>query len=160
MLRALPRHFKWLVVGAVDDQATSDLRQTLQDTVDPDRFMLLPRASREALNAFYCAADLGVYTVPAISIMEAAGTGLPMIFPQTESLKALGELGFHPGTWGGAADVNADAIRKADPESDARMARAERANCHLSWPVQAERLIAWMEEVRTDRNSGKVPSNN
>ncbi len=80
---------KWLILGSTDDDYSRSFQKSLIEELSSDRFLLLPHQPREALNAFYNAADMAVFTTPAISIIEAMGTGLPLIIPQSEVLSHL-----------------------------------------------------------------------
>lgn len=150
VLRGLPPHYKWLVVGGAEDAATSDLLNELKEQVDQSRYRVLSHAPRETLNAYYCAADMAVFTAPAISIIEAVGTGLPLVLPEAGSLSALNELGFRSGVWATSVEERIRQIRgigEDESERSERKARALRAKEHLSWPVQARKLTAWMDEA-------------
>ena len=80
---------KWLLVGSAEDDYAARLREKLEKTLGKERFTILPHADRKELNAFYNAADMALFTTPAISIIEAMGTGLPIILPKEKSLAHL-----------------------------------------------------------------------
>lgn len=144
ILGALPSNYKWLIVGGGDPAILADLDNALKAELEPDRYRRTGHRSRSQLNAYYCAGDIGLFTVPAISNIEAAGTGLPLILPPTGSLSALREWGFCRGDWAGENEDKADAIRHADVNGNERKRLGELAAEKLSWPVQAKTLIGWM----------------
>ncbi len=80
---------KWLLLGSADDAYAEDLKSKLNHSLGSDRFTLLPHQKREELNAFYNSADLALFTTPAISIIEAMGTGLRVLLPKAMSLSHL-----------------------------------------------------------------------
>jgi len=80
---------KWLLLGSADDEYARELKSKLNERLGADRFTLLSHQKREDLNAFYNAADLALFTTPAISIIEAMGTGLPVFLPPEKSLSHL-----------------------------------------------------------------------
>lgn len=80
---------KWLLVGSAEDEYAERLREKLEKAIGNERFAILPHANRKELNAFYNAADMALFTTPAISIIEAMGTGLPVILPKEKSLEHL-----------------------------------------------------------------------
>jgi len=80
---------KWLLLGSADDGYAHDLESKLNQSIGSERFTLLPHQKREELKAFYNAADLALFTTPAISIIEAMGAGLPVLIPRTKSLSHL-----------------------------------------------------------------------
>ncbi len=147
VLRSLPAHFKWLVIGGAEDAETEGLLAALEKDVGHSRYLVLHHAPRETLNAYYCASDMAVFTVPAISIIEAAGTGLPLVLPEAESLSALKQLGFRSAVWSESVEDTAGEIEDIADDVRERKSRALRAKEHLSWPVQARKLTAWMDEV-------------
>ncbi len=146
VLGALPSNYKWLIVGGGDPAILADLDRALETELEPGRFRRVGHRARSELNAFYCAGDIGLFTVPAISNIEAAGTGLPLVLPPTGSLSALRELRFCRGDWAGTKEDKADAIRRAAVDGDERRRLGELAVEKLSWPVQANTLVGWMEQ--------------
>lgn len=133
-----PKEVKWILVGSGQDAYAESLHARLERDLGKDRFVLLPHAERSALNGFYNAADGALYTTPAISIIEAMGTGLPVAIPDDKSLSHLikhSEQGVYFPRQRGFPD--ADFI--ANPEK--RVKRAERAVEQLSWESQALKLL-------------------
>ena len=80
---------KWLILGASDNAYSKKLQRILESNLGKERFILLPYASRSELNNYYNAADLALFTVPAISIFEALGAGLKLRIPEVETLSRL-----------------------------------------------------------------------
>ncbi|MCZ4408138.1 glycosyltransferase family 4 protein [Cryomorphaceae bacterium 1068] len=80
---------KWLLLGSAEDDYAKQLEEHLKRDLGQDRFILLPHQRRVDLNAFYNAADVALFTTPAISIIESMGIGLPVFLPETKSLSHL-----------------------------------------------------------------------
>ena len=60
-------------------------KKKLQETI-----ILLPfEKDKSKINALYNAADFGIWTQPAISVIEAKGTGLPVFLPREKSMQHL-----------------------------------------------------------------------
>ena len=124
---------KWLLIGSAEDDYANQLRKELDDRIGSDRFTMLPHADREKLNGFYNAADLALYTTPAISIIEAMGSGLPVILPNENSLSHLIDDP-HQGQF--VSDF------QSLPFFDSSREARQRMNLHkLSWQVQAKQLL-------------------
>jgi len=83
------KNIKWLILGASNNTYTKELEKKLVSGLGRERFRLLPYASRSELNNYYNAADLALFTVPAISIFEALGAGLKLRIPDVKSLKRV-----------------------------------------------------------------------
>ncbi|HKL40943.1 MAG TPA: glycosyltransferase, partial [Cryomorphaceae bacterium] len=84
-----PPNIKWLLLGSAEDDYANKFEERLKRDLGEDRFVLLPHQKRADLNAFYNAADLALFTTPAISIIEAMGTGLAVFLPKAKSLSHL-----------------------------------------------------------------------
>lgn len=82
-------NIKWLLLGSAEDDYAKQLEERLKRDLGQDRFILLPHQRRVDLNAFYNAADVALFTTPAISIIEAMGSGLPVLLPEEKSLSHL-----------------------------------------------------------------------
>jgi glycosyltransferase involved in cell wall biosynthesis len=80
---------KWLLLGGAEDEYAKQLEERLKKDLGEDRFILLPHQKRADINALYNAADMALFTTPAISIIEAMGSGLPAILPEVKSLSHL-----------------------------------------------------------------------
>jgi glycosyltransferase involved in cell wall biosynthesis len=88
------KNVKWLILGASDSSYSQELEKKLASSLSRERFMLLPYASRSELNNYYNAADLALFTVPAISVFEALGAGLKLRIPKVKSLQLVSEENF------------------------------------------------------------------
>ncbi|MCA1761507.1 MAG: glycosyltransferase family 4 protein [Flavobacteriales bacterium] len=131
-------HQKWILVGSGEDGYAQKLRAKLASDLGDHRFAILPHVERRELNAFYNAADAALYTAPAISIVEAMGTGLPVAIPDDKSLSHLiknSEQGVYFPSQRGFP--NGDFI--TNPKN--RLKRAEQAVEQLSWESQALKLL-------------------
>lgn len=80
---------KWLLVGSANDEYSFEFQRKLARAIGKERFTILPYTDRNELNAYYNAADMALFTTPAISIIEAMGSGLPVILPEEKSLAHL-----------------------------------------------------------------------
>jgi len=83
------KNIKWLILGASNSPYSKELEKKLISDLGRERFKFLPYASRSELNNYYNAADLALFTVPAISIFEALGAGLKLRIPDVKSLQRL-----------------------------------------------------------------------
>lgn len=131
-------NLKWILVGSGEDAYAKKLHAQLEIDLGKDRFLLLPHADRGDLNAFYNAADAALYTTPAISIIEAMGTGLPVAIPDDKSLSHLittPEQGVYYHRQRGYPET--DFVRNGEN----RAVRAELAKKQLSWESQAAQLL-------------------
>jgi len=127
---------KWLILGSHGDDYAKQFREKLKADLGEDRFMLLPHQKREDLNAFYNAADIALFTTPAISIIEAMGTGLPVILPPEKSLSHLISVESQGIFVDDFADLNFE-----DLPAKHRGALAQMNVELFSWQKQAEFLI-------------------
>ena len=89
-----PEHVKWLLLGDTGNSYSVYLKERLEAELGKDRFMMLPYTSRVGLNAYYNAADLALFTVPAISNFEALGAGLKLRIPEIAALKKINNPDF------------------------------------------------------------------
>lgn len=127
---------KWLLLGSAEDDYARQFQEKLMQDLGKDRFILLPHQKRVDLNAFYNAADVALFTTPAISIIEAMGAGLPVILPAEKSLSHL----IHDTDQGQAVS----AFNTLDIEKMSFSNREELAmkNVNLfSWERQAKSLL-------------------
>lgn len=152
VLRRLPAHFKWLLVGGADDDVSRQLTNALASEVDSTRYRILPYSRRNALNAYYCAGDVGVYTVPAISIIEAAGTGLPLVLPVERGLAAV-RHSIPVEDWTPSPETTAYNLQSLIATRRVRNEDAQRVSAQWSWTVQARQLIQWWREAQGDSQS-------
>lgn len=145
LLAAMPPDVKWLVVGSAGDTYSRDLDENFQSFIGRGRIKMLGYASKADLNALYNAADLALYTVPAISIFEAIGTGLPVVVGEDKSLERISNGGYRLKPYRGVS-TDLDAWAKAENESeDDRMKRSLQAKKEFSWEKVAEELLRLCE---------------
>ena len=141
LLAALPRHIKWLVVGSAGDDYSRDLDENFETFMGKGRIKMLGYASKNDLNALYNAADLALYTVPAISIFEAIGTGLPVVVGEDKSLERINDGGYCLTAYRGVS-TDLDAWAQADNEpEEQRMERSLRAKREFGWDKVAGDII-------------------
>lgn len=127
---------KWLLLGSADDEYAKGLEKKLSQELGRDRFRILPLQKRADLNAFYNAADLALFTTPAISIIEAMGSGLPVILPQEKSLSHLISEGDQGQTLTNFEELQFDSI----PLSGREELAEKNANL-FAWQKQAKQLL-------------------
>lgn len=143
LLAALPHHVKWLVVGSAGDEYSRDLNENFQTFIGKGRIKMLGYASKADLNALYNAADLALYTVPAISIFEAIGTGLQVVMGEDKSLERISNGGYRLKPYRGVS-TDLDKWATADNEDEeVRMIRSIKAKKEFGWEKVAEELLAF-----------------
>jgi glycosyltransferase involved in cell wall biosynthesis len=127
---------KWLLLGTAQDDYSRSFAKKLEEAPGPRRFRLLPIQKRDQLNAFYSAADLALFTTPAISIIEAMGAGLPVILPKEKSLSHLISEGDQGRVLANFGDLHFDDVQNTDRE------KLTKKNAdHLAWRNQAKELL-------------------
>jgi glycosyltransferase involved in cell wall biosynthesis len=89
LFEQLPANFSWMIIGSAEDGYSEHFEAKLNSKIGQERFRLLPYQNRQMLNELYNAADVALYTVPAISIFEALGTGLPLVLPNHPSFSHI-----------------------------------------------------------------------
>lgn len=145
LVAAFPRHVKWLVVGSADDDYSRELDENFQTFMGSGRIKMLGYASKSELNALYNAADLALYTVPAISIFEAIGTGLPVVVGADKSLERIADGGYCVTPYRGVStDLDAWALA-ANESEDERMNRSLKAKREFGWEKVAQDLLGFCE---------------
>ena len=127
---------KWLLLGSAEDDYANQLDTELKKHLGENRFKMLPHQKREARNAFYNAADSALYTTPAISIVEAMGTGLPVLMPKMKSLSHLISNSNQGLYFDDPSSIDFVGFSKADRQSLASLNRDK-----FSWKRQAEILL-------------------
>jgi glycosyltransferase involved in cell wall biosynthesis len=127
---------KWLLIGSAEDDYANQLREELENRIGSDKFLFLPHAHRDELNGFYNAADLALFTTPAISIIEAMGTGLPVVLPNEKSLSHL----INEGNQGCLVEDFDDPLLKSISISS-RSVLNEKNSLLFSWTRQAKQLL-------------------
>lgn len=83
---SLPKHYYWLVVGGNESAYSKTFEAQAKTALGDSRFKLMNHTNRERLNRILNSADAALYTVTAITVFEALGTGLPCILPPDKSL--------------------------------------------------------------------------
>jgi glycosyltransferase involved in cell wall biosynthesis len=131
-----PKSVKWLLVGSAGDEYAERLSKKLAFALGESRFIMLPHQPRKELNGFYNAADVALFTAPAISVIEAMGTGLPVILPD---VKSLSHLVRNPDSGQYVGDF--DSFILPLPEAHDRSERAKNNRASLSWERQARMLL-------------------
>ncbi|NEN25791.1 glycosyltransferase family 4 protein [Cryomorpha ignava] len=141
LLATIPPHVKWLVVGSAGDEYSRELDENFQSFIGKGRIKMLGYASKSDLNALYNAADLALYTVPAISIFEAIGAGLPVVVGADKSLERIANGGYCLTPYRGSS-TDLDAWAAAENESEeVRMERSLQAKREFGWEKLAEELL-------------------
>ncbi len=142
-IAALPEHWQWWVIGADEGSYAKAFEKRALAALGPRRFRLLPYQERLKLNAYFNAADASLYTVPAISVFEVLGSGLPCLLPNKASLahvlqqEALARV---------ATRELKDDLSHFNLCEEARKQRATLACEHYSWRAVAQKLL---DEART-----------
>lgn len=136
-----PNHLKWLLVGSAGDTYSKELEAELGKRLGNDRFKILGYADKSNLNALYNAADLALYTVPAISIFEAVGTGLSVVLPDEKSLSHIAEAGFRIAEYREGKTDLSEWLKSEESDSE-QVARTKEAQSKFGWKEIAERLLA------------------
>lgn len=140
LFQKIPENVKWLLVGSAGDAYAKELKATLTDRLGDHRFEMLGYVGKSGLNALYNAADIALYTVPAISIFEAIGTGLPVILPDEPSLSSIADGGFRLGQYrGGETDLMVG--QESHQSEEKRIERAELAQSKFGWKEIAGQLL-------------------
>ena len=143
LLAALPEYVKWLVVGSAGDEYSRELDENFQTFIGKGRIKMLPYASKENLNALYNAADMALYTVPAISIFEAIGSGLQVVVGADKSLERLTNSTYFLKPYRGlSTDLDAWAMAENESE-DHRMKRSLEAKREFGWEKVAQELLGF-----------------
>ena len=145
LVAAFPRHVKWLVVGSADDDYSRELDENFQTFMGSGRIKMLGYASKSELNALYNAADLALYTVPAISIFEAIGTGLPVVVGADKSLERIADGGYCVTPYRGVSTDLDEWVLAANESEDERMNRSLKAKREFGWEKVAQDLLGFCE---------------
>tara|TARA_Y100000589_G_scaffold110243_1_gene104797 strand:- start:54517 stop:55662 length:1146 start_codon:yes stop_codon:yes gene_type:complete len=81
---------KYILLGAANDAYSKQIEQLIEKKKLQETIILLPfEKDKSKINALYNAADFGIWTQPAISVIEAKGTGLPVFLPREKSMQHL-----------------------------------------------------------------------
>lgn len=95
LIRSFERLFEeapkahYLLIGSTGNAYGKKLQGMMESSPYKDRFHFLPFQPEEDLRKAFTAADIGIWTAPAITVQKAMGTGLPVILPDSPSLKQL-----------------------------------------------------------------------
>jgi glycosyltransferase involved in cell wall biosynthesis len=81
---------RYYFLGVTNDAYSIHIKKLIERKNLQNTITLLPFQNDKAIiNAFYNAADFGIWTQPAISIIEAKGAGLPVCLPYEKSMDHL-----------------------------------------------------------------------
>lgn len=140
----MPPDVRLLIVGADSGEESRRIRQGAERLRHPDRVRILEFATSARLNELFNASDLGVWpAMPAITIQQAMGTGLPVAIPNNDYVRHLlrsRKSGTLLPTQPHAADI-LDAIEQLRKGVISRSARRA-ANSWLGNDAVARRLLA------------------
>ncbi len=142
LFAALPAQYRWLIVGGDGGAYAGQFAEKAKKALGNHRFEMRPYADRGELNAIFNACDAALYTVPAISVFEVMGSGLPCLLPAAPSLSHIFEhpnlgLPFDPDRIDDAVAL----LQNIDTGAQARRLRAEEARLHYSWASIAGQLL-------------------
>ncbi len=143
LFASLPAHYIWLIVGSKGDHYSVKFEAALKQMLHPSRFRVLPFADKAALKKLYNASDAALYTVPAISMLEAAGTGLPLIIPTDKSTEQLAAGGIPVMEFKADLEPLMAALGGLDVSDRKRLENARRAGENFGWPKIATHLMAF-----------------
>lgn len=141
----LPDNYVWLILGSGEDEYAKGLLETIELRIGKARFKMLPHQNRSALNDFYNAADMALYTVPAISIFEALGTGLPVVAPPEAALSHIKGAGVEMVLDRLDSANLIESIQSLDLTDTPRYARAQSATERFGWTHIAESILKAMK---------------
>jgi glycosyltransferase involved in cell wall biosynthesis len=142
----LPADCYWLVVGSDGGAYAKKFEEDGKRTLGSHRFSVMPYQPRPLLNSLYNVADVALYTVPAISIFEAVGAGLPCALPRENSLSHIldGAEGFYFNDL--TAQETALGFDGFDLAEGARFERMFKARKHYSWMAVAESVLGTVKD--------------
>ncbi len=81
---------RYFIIGAENTRYTREIERIIAEEHLENIVRLLPFVNdKHEINAWYNAADFGIWTQPAISIIEAMGSGLPVFLPRKKSMNHL-----------------------------------------------------------------------
>ena len=141
LLAETPFNVKWLIVGSAGDDYAKELDEYFQTFIGKNRIRMLGYADKDNLNALYNAADLALYTVPAISIFEAIGTGLQLVAAEDKSLERIRNSEYFLTAYRGVStELDEWGVAQNEPE-ELRMARSQRAKSAFGWEKIANDIL-------------------
>ncbi len=139
--KSLSDSYKWLLVGSGEDEYARSLDSKLKGELGAERFRILPHQDRAELNKLYNTADFALYTVPAISVFEALGTGLPVIAPLHKAFSHIPDSGV---SFIELSEPHKMVFEKMEQVDLSPQARANRVDCAIrsfSWMEVANKLL-------------------
>ena len=141
LLAETPFNVKWLIVGSAGDDYAKELNDYFQTFIGKNRIRILDYADKDKLNALYNAADLALYTVPAISIFEAIGTGLQLVAGEDKSLERVWNSEYFLTAYRGVStELEEWSLEDNEPE-ESRMARSRKAKSEFGWEKIASDIL-------------------
>ena len=141
LLAETPFNVKWLIVGSAGDEYARELDEYFQTFIGKNRVRILGYADKYNLNALYNAADLALYTVPAISIFEAIGTGLQLIASEDKSLERLWNSEYIFSLYRGVSTEMYGWGHAENESIEARVGRSQRAKSEFGWEKIASDIL-------------------
>jgi glycosyltransferase involved in cell wall biosynthesis len=104
---------RYAIAGLLEDDYAERLRAHAQTQVDPEAYLMLPALDHHEMRDLFCAADLGYWPRPAITIQQAMGTGLPVVLedrPNVRGLLRTGRNGWYAQSGGCIDQALSDAL--------------------------------------------------
>jgi len=141
LLASMPIYVKWLLVGLADDEYGKELEENPHAFIGKGRVRVLGYKQKPELNALYNAADMALYTVPAISIFEAIGTGLQATVGGEKSLERILIGGYSIAQYRGANTNLERWVQENNEPDEARVERSLKAKYELGWEKVAQQVL-------------------
>ena len=136
-----------MVVGGNDGDYCRHFAEKALATLGADRFEMIPHCGREELNVLFNGADVALYTVPAISVFEVLGAGLPCILPRTGSLAHVTAETEMAVSYSDFVEADLpERVQAWDLSQAARVDRARKAAELFGWRSIAERLLTFIND--------------
>ncbi len=83
-------NLKLVVAGMLNGSGSREVREAINDSPFKDRIVSLPLLKTQELNALFNASDIGCWPImPAVTIQQAMGTGLPVVLPRNNMVGHL-----------------------------------------------------------------------
>lgn len=143
LIAETPFNVKWLIVGSAGDDYAKELNEYFQTFIGKNRIRMLGYADKNTLNALYNAADLALYTVPAISIFEAIGTGLQLVASEDKSLERLWSSEYFFSPYRGVSTELYGWGRVENESEELRMSRSVKAKADFGWEKIAGDILRY-----------------
>ncbi len=141
-IKDLPEHMCWWLVGSDQSAYSTELGQKATTALGA-RFKIIPFLAKAELRSIYSAADTAVYTIPAISVFEAMGTGLRAILPETKSLSHIIQSENDGKYYAALSAVVYTQLGLITHDDQARVSRAIAFAARFGWIAQAENLLGF-----------------